>query len=107
MTGTGLVRGRVYAAVLSHLVGEKYFVVVSNNLRNANLEQVLAARITTTVKPELPSIVVLPPGEVVTGRVICDDIVELYPDEVQRDLGALAPPTMARVGDGLRAAFGI
>jgi hypothetical protein len=29
------------------------------------------------------------------------------PDEVQRDLGALSPATMARVGDGLRAALGI
>jgi mRNA interferase MazF len=107
MSGTGLARGRVYAATLAHLVGEKYFVVVSNNVRNAHLEQVLAVRVTTTMKPELPSIVVLPPGEVVAGRVICDDIIELYPDEVQRDLGALSPPTMARVGDGLRAALGI
>ena len=107
MTGTGLVRGRVYAATLAHLEGEKYFVVVSNNLRNAHLEQVLAARITTTLKPELPSIVVLPPGEAVTGRVICDDIVELYPDEIRRDLGALSAATMVRVGHGLRAALGI
>jgi hypothetical protein len=36
----------------------------------------------------------------------CDAIVGLYPGEVTRDLGALTPRAMARIGDGLRAALG-
>jgi mRNA interferase MazF len=107
MPGTDLVRGRVYAALLTHVGVEKYFVVVSNNRRNRHFEQVLAVRITTTPKPRLPSVVELGTTEVVQGRVICDDIVELYPDEVRRDLGALSPGAMARVGSGLGAALGL
>jgi mRNA interferase MazF len=100
-----LVRGRVYAARLSHLDEDKYFVVVSNNRRNNQLQQVLAVRITTTAKPSIPSIVELPTGEVVGGRAVCDDIVELYEDEVRRDLGALSPGTMAGIAEGLKAAL--
>lgn len=105
MPGTELARGRVYAALLTHIGAEKYFVVVSNNRRNRHFGQVLAVRITTTPKPLLPSVVELGESEVVRGRVVCDDIVELYPDEVRRDLGALSRATMARVGGGLRAAL--
>lgn len=107
MTGTELVRGRVYAAQLSHLAEEKYFLVVSNNRRNRYFEQVLAVRLTTTAKPSLPSVVELGTAEVVGGRVVCDDIVELYPDEVRRDLGALSSAAMAQVGAGLKAALGV
>lgn len=105
MAGTTLVRGRVYAAVLSHLGEEKYFLVVSNNRRNRQLDQVLAVRLTTTPKPRLRSIVPLGPGEAFDGSVVCDDVVELYPDEVRRDLGALSTGSMRRVDDGLRAAL--
>lgn len=102
-----LLRGRVYGAVLSHIATEKYFVIVSNNMRNRALGTALAARLTTTPKPQLDSIVQLGSGEVFTGVVVCDDIIELYPDEVTRDLGALSPDTMARIGIGLRAALGL
>lgn len=105
MPGTGLVRGRVYAAKLSNIDGEKYFLVVSNNRRNAQLDQVLAVRLTTTSKPPIPSVVELGHPEPFVGRVVCDDIVELYPDEVTRDMGALSAGAMARVEDGLRAAL--
>lgn len=100
-----LVRGRVYAARLSGFEQDKYFLVVSNNRRNRALPQVLAVRLTTTVKPVLPSIVVLPATEVFTGSVVCDDIVEIWQDEVKRDLGALSPAAMAAVGRGLAAAL--
>lgn len=102
-----LARGRVYAARLSHIDSDKYFVVVSNNRRNRQLPQVLAARITTTDKPPIPSIVRLGPSEVFAGSVVCDDIVELYPDEVRRDLGALSPQAMTAVGRGLAAALNL
>ncbi|HSF26042.1 MAG TPA: type II toxin-antitoxin system PemK/MazF family toxin [Actinomycetes bacterium] len=102
-----LVRGRVYAARMSHLEEDKYFLVVSNNRRNRQLPQVLAVRLTTTPKPPLPSIVPLVRPEVFVGSVVCDDIVEIYPDEVRRDLGALSPAAMAAVGRGLAAALGL
>jgi len=107
VSGTGLVRGRVYAAVLTHIGVEKYFLVVSNNRRNRHFDQVLGVRITSTPKPRLPSIVELGTTEVVSGRVVCDDVVELYPDEVRRDLGALSPAAMARIGTALKAALGL
>lgn len=75
MTLWPLVRGRVYAARLTNLDEDKYFLVVSNNRRNQALPQVLAVRLTTTPKPALPSIVPLRPPEVFTGSVVCDDIV--------------------------------
>ena len=104
---TKLVRGRVYSAVLQGLedMGEKYFLVVSNNQRNRALDSVLAVRLTTTPKPALASIVEMGSSDPFTGRVVCDDIVELWPDEIRRDLGAVTPETMRDVGDGLRAAL--
>ena len=102
-----LLRGRVYAAKLSNIKDEKYFVVVSNNQRNAHLPQVLAVRLTTSPKPSIPSIVEIGKGEVFLGRAVCDDIVELYEDEIQRDLGALSPSAMSAVGNGLKAALAL
>jgi mRNA interferase MazF len=102
-----LLRGRVYAATLHADIGEKYFLVVSNNQRNRQLPQALAVRISTSAKPSMPSIVALHVGEPVVGNVICDDILELYPDEVRQDLGALSPATMRRVGAGLKVALGL
>lgn len=107
MTPWPLQRGRVYAAQLSHLKAEKFFLVVSNNQRNRQLGTVLAARLTTSPKPDLPSIVTLGQEESFVGRVLCDDIVELYPDELRRDLGALSVPAMADVGRGLAVALGL
>lgn len=105
--GRAPIRGRVYAARLEHLDEDKYFVVVSNNRRNAALDSVIAVRVTTTSKPAIPSIVELGPGEVLAGRVVCDDLVEVWRDEVRRDLGALSPFAMAGVERGLHAALGL
>src|ERR1700728_4628878 len=100
--GSGLLRGRVYAAKLAHVSDdEKYYLVVSNNRRNERLPQVLAARLTTSPKPTLPSIVELDePGVFRGSRVCCDDIETLWPDEVTRDLGALSARAMIRVDEG-------
>ncbi len=100
-----VIRGRVYAAKLSNLKEEKYFLVVSNNQRNSHLPQVLAVRLTTSPKPSIPSIVEIGKGEVFLGRAICDDIIELYEDEIRRNLGALTPAAMSAVGNGLKAAL--
>jgi mRNA interferase MazF len=100
-----LLRGRVYAAVLGHVEAEKYYLVVSNNRRNQRLPQVLAVRLTTTPKPPIPTVVELDNREPFTGRVLCDNIEALFPDEVRRDVGTLSPAAMARVDAGLRAAL--
>jgi mRNA interferase MazF len=101
-----LSRGRVYAARWGGLDADKYFLVVSNNRRNRQLPQVLAVRLTTSNKPPIPSIVPLGATEVFAGSVVCDDIVELYPDEVRRDVGALSARAMVDVERGLAAALG-
>ena len=103
---THLVRGRIYRARPQGFSDDKYFVVVSNNMRNRNLESALVVRFTTSRKPALPSIVEIPDHEVIPGgRVVCDDIYELFDDEVKADVGALSAATMQAIGDGLKAAL--
>lgn len=103
-----MVRGRIYRIRLSGLEGEKYFVVVSNNARNRALPSVLGVRFTTSAKPALPSIVEIPDTEVLPGgRVVCDDIVELFDDEVTADMGAVSPAVMAKIDTGLKAALAL
>lgn len=101
------VRGRVYLAPLGD-AGHKYWVCVSNNVRNRQLGEFLCVRLTTSPKPELASVVVLSAADrPFTGRVVCDDLGPIYPDDVQEDSGALTPNTMRRVDDGLRAALAL
>lgn len=105
---THLVRGRVYRARPAGFDTDKFFVVVSNNARNRHLDSALVVRFTSSDKPELPSIVEVPEHEVVPGgRIVCDDIYELFDDEVKADVGALSAPTMAAVGEGMKAALGL
>ena len=99
-----LSRGQVVRADIG-LAEPKLFVVVSNNRRNKNLGQVLAARLTTTAKPPIPSIVPLSQDDHLVGSVVCDDIVEIYQDEVQGIVGALSPVSKRAVNDGLKAAL--
>ena len=103
-----LVRGRIYRARPAGFTGDKYFLVISNNMRNRALESALVVRFTTSPKPTLPSIVTVPPGEVLPGgRLVCDDIYELFEDEVTADMGALTPTTMRAVDSGLKAALAL
>ena len=103
---TAPLRGQVYSIDLGH--GRKPWLVVSNNARNRNLESVLAARITTTRKHrELPTVIPLTADDPLVGFVLCDDIVQLYRDELTRMLGALSPPTVKAVSDGLRIALAL
>ncbi len=99
-------RGLVYRVDLGH--GLKPWVVVSNNVRNRNLDSVLAARVTTTRKnAHIDTVVPLVLSDPLVGFVLCDDIVPLYRDELTQPLGALGPDTMRRVNAGLRLAFAI
>lgn len=105
---TDMLRGRIYRARPIGLKEDKYFLVVSNNVRNRNLDSVLAVRFTTSAKPTLPSIVEVPKSERLGGgRVVCDDIYELFDDEVKADLGAVNQAVMAAVSNGLRAALAL
>lgn len=100
------VRGSVYWADIGH--GEKPWVVVSNNARNNALGSALVARMTTTPKPSLDSIVVLGHAdEPFVGSVLCDDIETLYDDDQARHGGALPPATIMRIDKALRVAFAL
>jgi mRNA interferase MazF len=102
---SSLRRGQVVRADIG-LSEPKLFVVVSNNSRNRHFDQVLAARMTTSVKKERPSIVELGSDEAFTGRVVCDDIETIWEDEVLAVVGGLTPTTMHAVDGGLQAALG-
>lgn len=99
-------RGQIVRADIG-LDEPKLFVVVSNNRRNERLPQVLAARLTTSDKPSIPSVVRLTRPECFTGSVVCDDILELYPDEIVEVRGALSPKGIRAVNEGLAAALGL
>ncbi|MFC8270807.1 type II toxin-antitoxin system PemK/MazF family toxin [Streptomyces cinereoruber] len=98
-------RGRVYMADIGH--GLKPWLVISNTTRNEKLDSCLAVRITTTPKPELDSIVPLNPADPLVGRVLCDDIAQLYRDELNQDTGAVSPVTMRRVNAALAFALSL
>lgn len=100
-------RGRVVWAVIDDAVGRKPYVVVSNNARNRAMDSFLAARITTTSKPDLPTVVALSPDEPLRGRVLCDEVMMMWADEVVAEAGALSPRTMADVETGLKVALGL
>ena len=105
---TTLLRGRIYRARPAGFTGDKYFLVVSNNIRNRALESALVVRFTTSPKPVLPSIVPIPTQEILPGgRIVCDDIYELFEDEVLADMGALSTATMRAVDSGLKAALAL
>lgn len=98
------VRGQAYRVDLGH--GAKPWVVLSNNARNKNLDTVLAARITTTMKnAHVPTVVPLTAADPLVGFVLVDDIMQLYHDELTKSLGALSPQTMQAISVALRIAL--
>lgn len=101
-----LVRGRVVWFEMPK-AGRKPGVVVSNNIRNRQLGTALVARITTSHKPQLDSIIELSRQDPLDGRVLCDDLVGVYSEEVVKDGGALTPATTREVEDGLGSALGL
>lgn len=102
-----ILRGRVVWAVIDESIGRKPFLVVSNNARNQAMQSFLAVRITTSAKPDIPSVVSLAAGEPLRGNVLCDEVMMMWEDEVVSEAGALSPQTMAQVESGLRAALGL
>ncbi|OUZ07563.1 hypothetical protein BHE97_16590 [Aeromicrobium sp. PE09-221] len=101
-------RGQILHVQFEHIDEPKLMLVVSNNMRNQKLGSVLAVRLTTTRKPRLPSIVDLgDASESVHGHIVCDDIVEVYDDEVLTVRTSLSPTTMSRVDSALAAALAL
>jgi mRNA interferase MazF len=99
------IRGRVYTVDIH---GIHHFIAVSNDIRNARLQTFLAVRLTTRQKPRLPSIVPLTAADApLTGKALCDDIIEIYRDEVLAEKGVVSRESMRRVDDGLRAALSL
>lgn len=102
-----ILRGRVVWAVIDESIGRKPFLVVSNNARNQAMQSFRAVRMTTSAKPDIPSVVSLAAGEPLRGNVLCDEVMMMWADEVVSEAGALSPQTRAQVESGLRAALGL
>jgi mRNA interferase MazF len=101
-------RGEVYSIDIGNDRGRHYYVVVSNNKRNRLLDSVLGAMVTSTDKSHVSSAVELTHQDPVQGWVKADTIDELWEDEVAGNpIGALSPPTMAKLNDALKIAFGL
>jgi mRNA interferase MazF len=92
----------VYRCDLGY-AAEPWFVV-SNNVRNRLLSDVIAIRLTTTVR-ELPTWVKLSPADPLTGYANADCIEQLGKDELGDYLGALTPATMRTVNQTLAIAL--
>lgn len=99
-----LTRGQVIRADIK-LAEPKLFVVVSNNRRNKNLGDVLTVQLTTSAKPDIPSVVELGDPEAFVGRACCDNLGPIYRDEVLNVVGALTPGAMKRIDAGIAAAL--
>jgi mRNA interferase MazF len=104
-----LLRGAVVLADIGLAQGPKPVLVVSDNSRNRRLRSVLTVRLTTTANlPDIPSVVpVAATDHPLVGSVLCDDIIEVYDEDVIKDLGAVCPATMRLVEIGLRSALSL
>jgi len=101
-------RGQVFH-VDAEGAGPHYWLVVSNNQRNAHLGDVLTVMLTTTPpRSARPSYVALAKGhDPFQGWVKCDDIGRLYRDALGPVKGALSPGTMRRVDAGVAFALSL
>lgn len=98
-------RGEIYK--LKSAYRSATVMIVSNDLRNAALSSVLVARITASPKPSIPTVVDLPSGEPVIGRVLCDRITEIPKDGLGKCLGVLSHSVVRLVDRGVAIALGL
>jgi mRNA interferase MazF len=105
---SGPLRGQVFHVDVEG-VGPHYWLVISNNQRNAHLHDVLVALLTTTPprSPRASSVALASGQDPVEGWVNCDDIGPLFRDRLGPVKGALSPGTMRRVDVGLAFALGL
>ena len=91
------------------LAEKKRMVVVSPNIRNRLLQDVLGVRLTTAAKPDLPSIAAFDAGEISETRcyAVADDVWLVRKDWMGDRVGALTPAQMLRIDAALRAALGL
>jgi mRNA interferase MazF len=109
MVGATPSRGQIWWAGVG-LEENKRFVVVSNNVRNRQLNDVLGVRLTTSHKPDLPSIVAFPDGVapgLARSYAVADDIWPLYKIDMTGPIGALTPAQMSAVESAMRVALDI
>lgn len=95
--------------LVRHGARRKPWVVVSNNVRNRNLNTVLAARATTTPKLGVPTAVPLGAAGPLVGSILADDLIQLFDDEIatSRPAGALSPGTVVELNKALAIALGL
>jgi len=101
---TAPLRGQVYRAGIGY--GPKPWLIVSNNPRNRATADVLAVRLTTTVR-ELPTWVRLGPTDPLKGYVNADNIETLSKTELGEYLGSLSPESMMNVNRAFAVALGL
>jgi mRNA-degrading endonuclease toxin of MazEF toxin-antitoxin module len=101
-------RGQVYHVNVPR-VGPHYWVVVSNNARNAHSNDTLVTMITSTPpRSPRPSYVQLANGQdPFQGWVKCDRIGPINIDDLGPVKGGLSRPTMRLVDIGLAFALGL
>lgn len=86
--------------------GATPWLVVSNNARNRVLSEVIAIRLTTTVR-ELPTWAKLSMADPLTGYANADCIEQLGKHELGDYLGALSPATMRTANHALTIALAL
>ncbi len=106
MPEVAVTRGQIWWVDIG-LDQNKRFVVVSNNLRNRALGDVVMVRLTTAEKPDIPSIVEFGAGEISESRcfVVADDVWMIDKQWLRERVSALTPAQMERVGQALRVAL--
>lgn len=87
-------------------VGEKFFVIVSNDNRNARrYPRVHLARVTARAQPPLPSVVHLDARDFGGGYVLCDEVAPVAKDRLKRQVGVVSPVGMRQVADAIKHVF--
>jgi mRNA interferase MazF len=101
-----VVRGQIWWVDIG-LDEHERFVVVSNNVRNRALRDVVMVRLTTADEPDIPSIVGFGAGEISDSRcfAIADDVWMIGKEWLRDRAGALTPAQMERVSQALRVAL--
>lgn len=100
---TDRLRGTVWGFAFEADAAPEPALVVSNNARNrSSWPYVHVVRVTTAPKQARDTIVEIPPGEGVAGRVLCDDLVPVRKEQLTGAMGALSPGTMRRVDAALK-----
>jgi len=80
------------------------WVVVSNDIRNAELDSFLAARVLAAGGTS-PTRVTTSAADPLSGFISADHIVTIYRDEVDEKIGTLAPDTASALSRALRVAM--